>query len=1111
MAADGSIIIDTRIDTDGISSGVKEVQAAFKDLANSVKEINANINSIFHDGFEKLEDSFQSLQQKSEKVENSMDKMGNSAKKTGTTVSSSFNKMDISGASRKVNLLGRQFEGLGTIVKRIGFLVGSAFAVGKLIQFGKESIELGSDLAEVQNVIDVTFTTMSDKVNEFAKNAMTTAGLSETMAKRYVGTFGAMSKSFGFSESQAYDMSTALTQLTGDVASFYNISQDLAYIKLKSVFTGETETLKDLGVVMTQSALDQYALANGYGKTTSAMTEQEKVALRLKFVTQQLSAASGDFIRTSDSWANQVRVMQLQLQSLKATVGQGLINIFTPVLKVINILLGKLATLANAFKSFTELITGKKSSGQTSGSGAVLSGTGVIADTADQYGQAADNAEKLADATNDNAKATKKANKETKNYLSSLDEIHKAASTDSSSSIPSSSGGSGGASGGLSGAVSNVDYGKLAEGETTIEKMSKPLDAIIKKFKKLAKLLSKGFWDGLGDYKPIFDDIKENINSIGKSLQNIFTDPEVIGAASDFLDTFAYSIGRVSGSFLRIGITIAQNLIGGIEKFLKQNTSRIKTYLIDMFDIGSEVAQIEGNFSSALAEVFSAFGGEIAQQITANIIGIFSNISMTAMGLCARLGRDMLNMIAQPFIDNKDILKSAVEGTLGVIETITDGLSTVIQNLSDLVTALYNEHLKPFFDSIANGLSTIFGTLIDGYNTYILPVLQGLASKIKELMDGELGEMFVKVQTFLGKLIDILKELWENILVPIISWIISNAIPVIADVANVIGSTVIEAIKSVIKIIGDVLDVLSGVIDFLKGVFTGDWELAWKGIKEIARGVWNLIKDIISGAWEAIKGIVETALTIIKSIISLSWNAIKTVTVTIWNAIKTWLSNTWEAIKTTVSTVFDGIKSKITRIWDSVSEKTSSIWGSITTFVDRKVNAIHDAIVDKFTSARDTVVRAFEGIRDTIKDILNKVIGIANSAIGTVNSAISGIESAFTFGPWKVPTPFGSRTIGFTANFPRIPTIPYLAKGAVIPPRSEFLAVLGDQKNGRNLEAPEGVIREIIDDAFARHQQGSSGNFRFTAQLNRRTIFDEMIDEAKLRRDASGTNPFELA
>lgn len=212
-------------------------------------------------------------------------------------------RMDTSGVQNGVSAIRQSFNGLGSVVKKIGVLIGGAFAIGKLTQFGKECAELGSNLAEVQNVVDVTFTTMSDKVNEFAKNAMTTAGLSETMAKQYVGTFGAMSKSFGFSESQAYDMSTALTQLTGDVASFYNISQDLAYIKLKSVFTGETETLKDLGAVMTQSALDQFALANGYGKTTSAMTEQEKVALRLAFVQKQLSAASDDFIRTSGSWA----------------------------------------------------------------------------------------------------------------------------------------------------------------------------------------------------------------------------------------------------------------------------------------------------------------------------------------------------------------------------------------------------------------------------------------------------------------------------------------------------------------------------------------------------------------------------------------------------------------------------------------------------------------------------------------------------------------------------------------------------------------------------------------------------------------------------------------
>ena len=126
------------------------------------------------------------------------------------------------------------------------------------------------------------------------------------------------------------------------------------------MFTGETESLKDLGVVMTQTALDQFALQNGFGKTTAKMTEQEKVAFRYAFVQKQLTDASGDFARTSDSWANQTRILNLQFESLKANIGQGLINIFAPVLKLINTLLAKLSTLAGAFKSFTEMLTGNK-------------------------------------------------------------------------------------------------------------------------------------------------------------------------------------------------------------------------------------------------------------------------------------------------------------------------------------------------------------------------------------------------------------------------------------------------------------------------------------------------------------------------------------------------------------------------------------------------------------------------------------------------------------------------------------------------------------------------------------------------------------------------------
>ena len=892
-------------------------------------------------------------------------------------------RMDTTGVQNGVSAIKQSFNGLGSAVKKIGLLIGGAFAVGKLVQFGKECVELGSDLAEVQNVVDVTFTTMSDKVNEFAKNAMTSAGLSETMAKRYVGTFGAMSKSFGFSEAQAYDMSTALTQLTGDVASFYNISQDLAYIKLKSVFTGETETLKDLGVVMTQSALDQYALANGYGKTTSAMTEQEKVALRFAFVQEQLSAASGDFIRTSDSWANQVRVMQLQLQSLKATVGQGLINIFTPVLKVINILLGKLATLANAFKSFTELITGKKSSGQTSGSGAGLAGTDAIADTADQYGQAADNAEKLADATNDNAKATKKANKETKNYLSSLDEVHKVTSTGSnSSSTPSSSGGSGGAgNSGLPSSVGNVDYGNLAEGETALDKISDSA-------KKLADLLKK-LW------KPFQDAWKKE----GKNTIN------AAKVALDGLKKLAVSVGKSL-------VDVWTNGTG-------------TTMLTTMLRIAQNVLKTIGNIASGFADAWNK--NNVGTQIIQNIA-------------------DALVVVMQ------------------FVEKIAEDTATWAANLN----------FYPLLESISNLTSTF------------APILESIGN--------------------------VLEWIYNNIVLPMLKWLIETGIPtvinLVSDLAGFFADhqSIIEAFGAALigafaaaKIAGlasRIAGSITTVASFIKGLIalmTGSSGIMG-GIKAIATAIGP------GGIFIA----AITACIAIGVLLYKNWDKIREVAGEVWD----WIKNKTSTFVNAISSSLKNLASKIVTIWDNVKSSAYQKWTAIWSTVGNLVERIKNGIVEKFTSAKNKVVDIFGGIKDTIRKILNKVIGIVNSAIGTVNSAIGGIESAFSFGPWEVPTPFGKKTIGFSATFPRVPTVPYLAKGAVIPPRSEFLAVLGDQKQGNNIEAPEALLRRIVREESG---QQSGGDYRFTAQINRRTVFDEIIEEAKLRRDTSGRNPFELA
>lgn len=328
----------------------------------------------------------------------------------------------------------RQTSKMASSFKKIAGVVAAALSITAILAFGKSCIQLGSDLAEVQNVVDVTFGSMSKQVNAFSKNAITQFGLSELTAKKYMGTYGAMAKSFGIAGEAGYQMSAAVTGLTGDVASFYNLSTDEAYTKLKSIFTGETESLKELGVVMTQTALDQYALNNGFGKTTAKMTEQEKVMLRYRFVMSSLADASGDFARTSNSWANQTRVLALQFDSLKATIGQGLINAFTPVIQVINTVLAKLQTLAGYFKAFTAALFGD-AGGSSSVSDTMANAAGSSGAVADNLGSA--------------AKSAKEMNKQ----LSAFDELNNL-------SAGSDSGGSGSGSGAGGGAV--PDFGNLS-------------------------------------------------------------------------------------------------------------------------------------------------------------------------------------------------------------------------------------------------------------------------------------------------------------------------------------------------------------------------------------------------------------------------------------------------------------------------------------------------------------------------------------------------------------------------------------------------------------------------------------------------------------------------
>lgn len=607
------------------------------------------------------------------------------------------------------NQFDRQMRGITNIASKAGNILAGAFAIKKITEFTSACLDLGSDLAEVQNVVDVTFSKMNEQVNNFAQNAVFQFGLSETMAKQYTGTFGAMAKAFGFVESEAYAMSTTLTGLAGDVASFYNITQGEAYTKLKSVFTGETESLKDLGVVMTQTALDQFALANGYGKTTAKMTEQEKVALRYAFVQQQLSLAQGDFARTSDSWANQVRILKLQFDSLRASLGQGFIAALTPVIKVINTIMGKLVQLANVFSAFMKRLFGVKSDSS--------SGIGAVASDVSSATNAMDN---LSNSTSGVGSAAKKAAKEIKGLMG-IDEINTISSTGSDSDS-----GSGDSSGIGNIGMDDWDFsqqekatdGLLSKVEVFADKVRnifKNISNFIKKHKEIILSIIGGLVSGI-----IAFFIAGNWGAITGAIASVIgwieLIPTALGLAGLALTTpaalIAGAVAVVTTAFLYLWQTsdsFRNALINGWNALVSALTPYFKAIMGALKLVGDFLVTVLKPILFLLWDAWCT---------------VVDNIVKVTMSLWT-------NCIAPVVKFLGECLKKIIDG----LNEIWQAWKPTIEKIGEILIVIWNNCLKPVINWLGNEFIQAFRNV----GNYIKPILESLKIMFGGLIDFIVG------------------------------------------------------------------------------------------------------------------------------------------------------------------------------------------------------------------------------------------------------------------------------------------------------------------------------------------------------------------------------------
>ncbi|AOR22734.1 phage tail tape measure protein [Clostridium taeniosporum] len=268
----------------------------------------------------------------------------NKAKQTLSQMETELSKAnkEIETQSSKWTSLGKSLDGIGSKMKSVGegfSNAGSKLSIGltaPLATLGVASVKLASDMNESMNKVEVAFGGVNQKVKDWSDTTLKSYGIAKGTALDMSALYGDMATSMGLNQEEAAKMSMSLVGLAGDLSSFKNIGIEEAETALNGIFTGETESLKMLGVVMTDTNLQQYAYSKGIEKKTKDMTESEKVQLRYNFILEKTKNAQGDFERTGAGTANQMRVFQESLKELGATMGQNILPVITPIITKLN-------------------------------------------------------------------------------------------------------------------------------------------------------------------------------------------------------------------------------------------------------------------------------------------------------------------------------------------------------------------------------------------------------------------------------------------------------------------------------------------------------------------------------------------------------------------------------------------------------------------------------------------------------------------------------------------------------------------------------------------------------------------------------------------------------
>ena len=904
-----------------------------------------------------------------------------------------------------------QSNSIGSAFGKLAKFAGFAILGKKLLDVGMYSAQTALEVSASMNQIKRQMGESSQSFLKWVNDNANAMNMGVGEATNYGAVYSNLFSGFIKDTNKLSAYTAKMLQTSAVIAEGSGRSITDVMERIRSGLLGDTEAIEDLGinvnVAMIESTEAFKKFANG--QSWQQLDYQTQQQIRLMAILEQATAKYGDTL--SNSVNGSISLFKSLMKDSALNLGNAMLPIINAIMPVLNSFAMVLKNVTAKLAEFIALMFNKKATVKDGVGGAVgdmgnamKDAAGGAGDLADAVDDAGDSAGGLADNLGDSAKNAKKAAKELLGLMG-FDEINILQKPkDDGDGGGSGGGGGGGGKGGKGGkgkggggpfkdilpevALTDMDN----QFKSIFDGLGDKLKGLFDYFKKLADLFGKGFalsfrWDSI-------ERLKNALKGIWQSIKDIFEDGTVLQAAARFGEKLAFALGQTTGAIANVIMGIAVFIAESLNKSLNETKLDIKAWLIRMFDIGGEIVESVGNIAQSIGQIFyDSITSEPATNMGAGLISAFTYAFMGVHEVTAKYTRDIIGSIEETITENQSGITELFTGLFKAVEPVAQAIASSMKKLFESVNQVYDEHIKPLFESSSALMSDVVGSFVKGWNENIQPVLEKIGHGFADTIKNHIEPALEKIGGMIGSFADFSKAINE-VFGPVISFIVEKLTVVLAPAIEYIGEVWRVLFNTISDVIGGIADIIKGLFDILTGLLTGDGEKIKEGFLSIFGGLKDIVVSVFSGIIDLVSGVLKLLWDVVVAIFQSIWDAIVGIfsgvgawfgekfqegwdgIVNIFSNLGSWFGERWADVTNALAEVGSWLGDKFQQGWDAISNTFSKLGSWFGERWNESKDALAEAntwLGDKFQSGRDKVNSAFEKVGSWFGDRWNDI------------------------------------------------------------------------------------------------------------------------------------------